>query len=125
MNDGESYAVVGLAIGGDQQVTVGGIRNGIYRDAFTGGEVTVRNGSLAFEVRGNSAGIWVLNGQNRRGRSVLAVSEPGYISRIMGILMMDAFRRLTTSACSWLRSDAPIKCAAVGRLTRRFEGGQL
>ena len=42
-NDGESYAVVGLAIGGDQQVIVGGIRNGI------------------------SAGIWVLNGPGKIG----------------------------------------------------------
>ena len=66
-NDGESYAVVGLAIGGDQQVTVGGIRHGIYRDAVTGGEITVGDGSLSFAVRGNSAGIWVLNGPGKIG----------------------------------------------------------
>ena len=66
-NDGESYAVVGLAIGGDQQVAVGGIRNGVYRDAITGGEITVGDGSLSFAVRGNSAGIWVLNGPGKIG----------------------------------------------------------
>jgi hypothetical protein len=66
-NDGESYAVVGLAIGGDQQITVGGIRNGTYRDGVTGGTITVGNGSLSFAVRGNSAGIWVLNGPGKVG----------------------------------------------------------
>jgi hypothetical protein len=66
-NDGESYAVVGLAIGGDQQVSVGGIRHGAYRDAVTGGEITVGDGSLSFAVRGNSAGIWVLNGPGKIG----------------------------------------------------------
>ena len=56
-NDGESYAVVGLAIGSDQDITVGGVRNGSYRDAVTGGEIDVGNGSISFRVRGNSAGI--------------------------------------------------------------------
>ena len=68
-NDGESYAVVGLAIGGDQQVTVGGIRHGIYRDAVTGGEITVGDGALSFAVRGNSAGIWVLKAPAKSART--------------------------------------------------------
>ena len=66
-SDGESYAVVGLAIGGDQQITVDGIRNGTYRDAVSGGEASIGNGSLSFSVRGNSAGIWVLNGPGKIG----------------------------------------------------------
>jgi hypothetical protein len=64
---GESYVVVGLAIGGDQGVNVGGIRNGVYRDAVTGHEVHVGNGHLSFHVRGNSAGIYVLNGPGKIG----------------------------------------------------------
>ncbi|MGZ8995555.1 MAG: alpha-amylase family glycosyl hydrolase [Rhodospirillales bacterium] len=66
-NEGESYAVIGLAIGGDQGVTVGGVRNGTYRDAVTGREVIVGDGNLSFTVRGNSAGIYVLDGPGRIG----------------------------------------------------------
>jgi glycosidase len=66
-NDGESYAVVGLAIGGDQGVTVGGVRNGTYRDAVTGREAGVGDGTLSFTVRGNSAGIYVLDGPGKIG----------------------------------------------------------
>lgn len=66
-NDGESYAVVGIAIGGDQGVNVGGVRNGTYRDAVTGREVGVGDGNLSFTVRGNSAGIYVLDGPGRIG----------------------------------------------------------
>jgi glycosidase len=66
-NNGQSYAVVGLAMGSDQTITVGGVRNGVYRDAVTGGEISVGGGSISFRVRGNSAGIWVLNGPGRIG----------------------------------------------------------
>jgi len=66
-NDGESYAVIGLAIGGDQHVSVRGIRDGTYRDAITGGEQMVTNGHIGFRVQGNSAGIWVLNGPGKVG----------------------------------------------------------
>lgn len=66
-NNGESYAVVGLAIGSDQTITVGDVRNGVYRDAVSGREVTVGNGSISFSVRGSSAGIYVLNGPGRIG----------------------------------------------------------
>jgi glycosidase len=66
-NHGESYAVVGLAIGGDQQVSVGNIRNGVYRDAVTGRTVAAGDGQLSFTVRGNSAGIYVLNGPGKIG----------------------------------------------------------
>ncbi len=66
-NNAESYAVVGLAIGGDQSVTVGNVRDGIYRDCVTGGEINVGGGTISFGVQGNSAGIWVLNGPGRIG----------------------------------------------------------
>jgi glycosidase len=66
-NDGESYAVVGLAMGGDQDITVGQIRNGIYADAITGNVLDVRNGTLSFHVNANSAGIYVLGGMGRIG----------------------------------------------------------
>jgi hypothetical protein len=66
-NNGESYAVVGLAMGGDQNITVGGVRNGRYTDAVSGGVIDVGGGSISFFVRGNSAGIWVLNGPGRIG----------------------------------------------------------
>ncbi|MFO1434494.1 MAG: alpha-amylase family glycosyl hydrolase [Candidatus Competibacteraceae bacterium] len=62
-----SYVVVGLAIGGDQGITVSNIRNGTYCDAVTGNSVNVTNGSLSFHVRANSAGIYVLNGPGKIG----------------------------------------------------------
>ncbi|MEE9395418.1 MAG: alpha-amylase family glycosyl hydrolase, partial [Methylococcales bacterium] len=66
-SDGESYAVVGLAIGGDQQVHVEGVRAGLYRDAVTGHEVHADNGNLSFHVKANSAGIYVLDGPGKIG----------------------------------------------------------
>lgn len=66
--DGQSYAVVGLAIGSDQNFNVGSVRNGTYRDAVTGREVQVTGGSLSFQVRANSAGIYVLDGPGKIGQ---------------------------------------------------------
>ncbi len=65
--DAESCAVVGLAIAGDQQITVTGVRRGVYRDAVTGNEIQVGDGSLSFHVRANSAGIYVLDGPGKIG----------------------------------------------------------
>jgi glycosidase len=65
-SDQGSYAVVGLAIGSDQQVDIGGVRPGVYRDAVTGGEIH-SDGHLSFRVRANSAGIWVLEGPGKIG----------------------------------------------------------
>ncbi|MBU2571901.1 MAG: starch-binding protein [Gammaproteobacteria bacterium] len=65
--DGTSYAVVGLSIGSDQDIAVENIRNGIYRDAITGKEISVSNGCLGFHVPANSAGIYVLNGAGKIG----------------------------------------------------------
>jgi glycosidase len=67
-NNGQSYAVVGLASGGDQHITVGNVRNGTYTDAITGNTVNVANGVLSFDVKGNSAGIYVLNGRGKIGQ---------------------------------------------------------
>jgi len=39
-NNGESYVVVGLAIGGDQAITVGNVRSGPYVDAVTGNRLS-------------------------------------------------------------------------------------
>jgi glycosidase len=65
--NGQSYAVVGLAAGLGQSFTVTGVRNGTYRDAVTGNVIAVANGTLAFGVAANSAGIYVLNGPGKIG----------------------------------------------------------
>ncbi len=65
--DAGSYAVVGLAIGGDQDIAVDGVRDGLYRDAVTGAEVWAQGGHLGFRVRGNAAGIYVLDGPGKIG----------------------------------------------------------
>lgn len=69
--EGNSYAVVGLAIGSDQNITVDGVRCGAYRDAVTGHEIHVSNGALSFNVKGNSAGIYVLDGPGKIGEDGL------------------------------------------------------
>jgi hypothetical protein len=66
-SDGESYAVVGLTIGGGQDISVGGVRDGTYRDAVTGNEISASGGTLSFHVKGNSAGIYVLDGPGKIG----------------------------------------------------------
>ncbi|MGY6217187.1 alpha-amylase family glycosyl hydrolase [Methylolobus aquaticus] len=65
--EGGSYAVVGLAIGSDQSIHVGGVRPGLYRDAVTGAESHAPDGTLSFHVRANSAGIYVLDGPGKIG----------------------------------------------------------
>lgn len=65
--DGQSYAVVGLAAGSAQSFTVTGVRNGTYRDAVTGRVVAVGSGTLAFTVNASSAGIYVLDGPGKIG----------------------------------------------------------
>jgi len=65
-SDGASYAVVGLAIGGDQSIQVDGVRAGVYRDAVSGREIA-SDGCLNFSVSANSAGIYVLDGPGKVG----------------------------------------------------------
>jgi glycosidase len=66
-HDGESYVAVGLTIGDGQDITIGGVRDGTYRDAVSGNEVTAVGGTLSFHVKGNSAGIYVLDGPGKIG----------------------------------------------------------
>ena len=63
--------VVGLAIGGEQDIRVDGMRDGLYRDVVTGSEVSVQDGNLAFHVKGSSAGIYVLDGPGKIGEDDL------------------------------------------------------
>lgn len=67
-NNGESYVVVGLAAGYDQDISVFGVRNGTYVDAVTGNRVNVNGQAISFHVKGNSAGIYVLNGPGKIGK---------------------------------------------------------
>ncbi len=62
-----SYAVVGLASGSTQSISVSGVKNGTYKDAVTGNSITVSNGTLSFSVASYSAGIYVLNGPGKIG----------------------------------------------------------
>lgn len=62
-----SYAVVGLAAGGDQGITVSGIPNGTYTDTVSGAQVQVNGGNISFTVKAYSAGIYVLNGPGKIG----------------------------------------------------------
>ncbi|SDG81282.1 Glycosidase [Vibrio xiamenensis] len=66
-NQGESYAVVGLANADGQTISVSSVRNGTYTDAVTGNQVTVSGGTISFDVKGYSAGIYVLNGPGKIG----------------------------------------------------------
>ena len=64
---GNSYAVVGLAAGSDQGISISGIPNGTYTDAVTGAQLQVNNGSINFSVKAYSAGVYVLNGPGKVG----------------------------------------------------------
>ena len=66
-NDGESYVLVGLTIGGGQDITVSSIRDGTYQDAVTGNKITAVGGTLSFHVNDNSAGIYVRDGPGKIG----------------------------------------------------------
>lgn len=61
-----AYVVVGLAQG-ETDISVGGVRNGTYRDAVSGREVTVGDGNLHMHVLDHSAGIYILDGPGRVG----------------------------------------------------------
>ena len=67
LTDQGSYAVIGLAIGRTQDIVVVGVRDGTYCDAVTGAEVSAQQGRLAFRVRANSAGVYVLEGPGKVG----------------------------------------------------------
>ncbi|GAB4272674.1 MAG: hypothetical protein Kow0029_11580 [Candidatus Rifleibacteriota bacterium] len=72
-NNGESYAVVGLAAFIDQDITVERVLPGVYVDAVTGETKTVATAArtLTFTVKGNSAGIYVRNGPGKIGSDLV------------------------------------------------------
>jgi glycosidase len=65
--NGQSYAVIGLAGAAAQSFAISGLRNGTYSDAVSGRVVAVSNGTLAFTVNASSAGIYVLGGPGKIG----------------------------------------------------------
>jgi len=67
-NNASSYAVVGIAAGSAQDITVDHVRNGTYRDAITGLSQSIESSTITFSVKANSAGIWVLNGSGKIGQ---------------------------------------------------------
>ncbi|GAA4270848.1 starch-binding protein [Aquimarina gracilis] len=62
-----SEVAVGLAKDGGAAFSISGMTNGVYRDAVTGREAFVTNGTLNFDVTSGSAGIYVLNGPGLLG----------------------------------------------------------
>jgi glycosidase len=67
-NNGQAYAVVGLAQASGGTISVPGVRGGTYRDAVTGGTITVPpGGTLTFDVKGSSAEVWILDGPGKVG----------------------------------------------------------
>lgn len=66
---GSSFVCVGLAKDGNAFFSFTGIPNGVYRDAVTGREVQVNNGSLQFSVASTSAGIYVKDGPGMIGEN--------------------------------------------------------
>ena len=66
-NNGEAYAVIGLSQGGGT-ISVGGVKGGTYTDAVTGSTQSVQEGgTLTFQVKDGSAGVYVLNGAGKVG----------------------------------------------------------
>lgn len=66
-HEDREFAVVGLSQGGDT-ISVSGLRAGTWRDAVTGQtQVTGQNGTLTFQVRNGSAGVWLLDGPGKVG----------------------------------------------------------
>ncbi|HSQ67840.1 MAG TPA: hypothetical protein VLM85_31735, partial [Polyangiaceae bacterium] len=64
---GAAYAVVGLSQHG-ATISVGGVKGGTYTDAVTGNTITVPDGgTIQFNVKGGSAGVYVLNGAGKVG----------------------------------------------------------
>jgi glycosidase len=66
-----STAVVGLAIGQDQDIRVEAVPDGVYRDAVTGRSIASNGGVLHFRVKASSAGIYVLDGSGKIGEDGL------------------------------------------------------
>jgi len=74
---GSSEVAVGLAKDGQVTFSFSNLTNGVYRDAVTGDEVNVGNGSLSFTVQPGSAGIYVLNGPGMIGGNGVGYFQSG------------------------------------------------
>lgn len=74
---GSSEVAVGLTKDGSSSFSFSGLTNGVYRDAVTGAEITVSNGSLNFSVTSGSAGIYVLNGPGIIGGNGVGYFQAG------------------------------------------------
>ena len=64
---GDSYVAVGLAAGASQQISIGQVKNGSYREVVTGKVVVVSDNTLRFNVKAYSIGAYVLNGRGQIG----------------------------------------------------------
>jgi hypothetical protein len=65
--DGGSYIAVGLAADTAQDMVVRGVRDGWYRDAITGDELSAEHGELSFRVNPYSIGLYVWHGAGKIG----------------------------------------------------------
>jgi glycosidase len=74
---GNSEVAVGLAKDGGVTFNFTGLTNGIYRDAVTGEERNVTNGTLTCYVEPASAAIYVLNGPGMIGGNGVGFFQPG------------------------------------------------
>ncbi|NLR89759.1 starch-binding protein [Flammeovirga sp. SR4] len=74
---GDSEVAVGLAKDGAATFNFTGLTNGVYRDAVTGAEVAVANGTLNCTVESASAAVFVLNGPGMIGGNGLGYFQPG------------------------------------------------
>jgi glycosidase len=74
---GTSEVAVGLAKDGDVTFSFTGLTNGTYRDAVTGNAIVVSNGTMSFNVKASSAGIYVLNGPGMIGGNGVGYFQSG------------------------------------------------
>ncbi|MBD0404107.1 starch-binding protein [Flammeovirga sp. EKP202] len=74
---GNSEVAVGLAKDGSASFNFTGLTNGVYRDAVTGAETVVSNGTLNCTVESGSAAVYVLNGPGMIGGNGVGFFQPG------------------------------------------------
>lgn len=74
---GDSEVAVGLAKDGSATFNFTGLTNGVYRDAVTGTETVVGNGTLNCTVASGSAAVFVLNGPGMIGGNGVGFFQAG------------------------------------------------
>lgn len=74
---GDSEVAVGLAKDGSASFNFTGLTNGVYRDAVTGAETVVSNGTLSCTVESGSAAVFVLNGPGMIGGNGVGFFQAG------------------------------------------------